>query len=101
MNENQSEVIDLIAVAKLARLSINPDDHTQFAQKTNNLIQLIKQMQTVDTDGIAPMAHPLAIHQPTRQDESHPCCRDTLQQCAPPNSTSHHLYLVPQVIDDK
>lgn len=91
--------IDLYHVATLARLSISDDHQEKITKKTRELMDLIDQMKAVDTEGIEPMAHPLSIQQPTRADEAFPCDRDALQACAAAKATSHHLYLVPQVIE--
>lgn len=89
---------DVEKIAKLAALKLNASDLEATTSTLNNILQLIDNMQAVDTKGIEPLAHPLEITQRLRPDmvteENH---REVYQMIAP--STSEGLYLVPKVID--
>ena len=55
-------------------------------------------MQSVNTDSVAPLAHPLDVTQRLREDEvTESNRRDELQQLAP--EVEEGLYLVPKVIE--
>lgn len=85
-------------IAHLARLGLSEADLPRTTETLNNILGLIDQMQAVDTDGIAPLAHPLEATQRLRADavtESNR--RDAYQAIAP--AVEDGLYLVPKVIE--
>lgn len=92
------EQTDVEKIAKLAALKLNAKDLEDTTFSLNNILQLIDNMQAVNTQNIEPLAHPLEITQRLRPDmvteENH---REQYQKIAP--STSEGLYLVPKVID--
>jgi len=84
-------------IATLARIAIGDDETEQLAHSLSDIVDLVKQMQKVDTTGVEPMSHPLDLAQRQRDDvitetDQH----ELFQQCAP--QTEAGLYLVPQVI---
>lgn len=89
---------DVEKIAHLARLGLAEGDLPRTTQTLNNILGLIDAMQAVDTDGVAPLAHPLETTQRLRADvvteENH---RDRYQAVAP--AVENGLYLVPKVID--
>ena len=52
---------DVKRVAKLARLGLTEAETTEILTRLNSIIGLVDQMQQIDTDGVAPLAHPLGI----------------------------------------
>jgi len=94
---------DVKRIANLAQLEMNEEQIDAALDKLNGIFALAEQMQAVDTDGIAPLSHPLAAHMATialrlREDvATEPNRRDAYQQVAP--KTEDGLYLVPKVID--
>ena len=46
-------------VAHLARLSIDDSQVDATASTINNILELVDQMQSVNTDNVEPLAHPL------------------------------------------
>ncbi len=89
---------DVEKIAHLARLGLDEADLPRTTETLNNILSLIDQMQAVDTDGIAPLAHPLEATQRLRADvvtESDQ--RDAYQRVAP--AVDSGLYLVPKVIE--
>lgn len=85
-------------VAHLARIAINDADATAFTAKLAGVMDLIDRMQEVNTDGVAPLAHPLEMTQRLRADVvTERNQRDAYQAIAP--ATEDGLYLVPQVIE--
>ncbi|KXJ47236.1 MAG: Asp-tRNA(Asn)/Glu-tRNA(Gln) amidotransferase subunit GatC [Cycloclasticus sp.] len=92
----QSE--DVLKIAHLARLGIEPEQVESYASDLSNIMVLVEQMSQVDTSDIEPMAHPLDQSQRLRTDvvlESNQ--RDALQKNAP--AIEDGLFLVPRVID--
>ncbi|MDQ2995280.1 MAG: Asp-tRNA(Asn)/Glu-tRNA(Gln) amidotransferase subunit GatC [Pseudomonadota bacterium] len=89
---------DVLAVAHLARLALRPEDIPLHAESLSKILSLVAQMDAVDTRDIQPMAHPLDISQPMRDDKvTEANVRDKMQQIAP--LAEKGLYLVPQVIE--
>lgn len=89
---------DVEKIAHLARLGLNEADVPRTTETLNNILGLIDAMQAVDTDGIAPLAHPLEATQRLRADAvTETNQRDAYQAIAP--AVQDGLYLVPKVIE--
>ena len=85
-------------IAHLARIKIDESKTPEYASSLSNILGLAAQLQTVDTDDIEPMAHPLDAHQRLRPDEvTEQNQRDAYQQIAP--AVENGLFLVPKVIE--
>jgi aspartyl-tRNA(Asn)/glutamyl-tRNA(Gln) amidotransferase subunit C len=85
-------------VAWLARIEIT-DDEAQAAQgHLNEIFRLIEQMQSVDTEGVAPMAHAQDVVQRLRADRVTETDQHVLYQSIAPQ-VEGGLYLVPKVIE--
>lgn len=89
---------EVAKIAHLARLSIRDEDVPAYARNLSAILELVEQMNAVDTGGVAPMAHPLDMAQRLRADEiGEPDRRERFQAIAP--RTEAGLYLVPKVIE--
>lgn len=89
---------DVVSIAHLARLAIAEDDIPVYARNLSNILDLVAQMNEVDTSDVEPMAHPLDMAQRLREDTvSETNLRDKFQAIAP--SVEAGLYLVPKVIE--
>lgn len=85
-------------VAQLARLHISDSEIDEVTGRITDILALIDQMQSVDTDAVAPLAHPLDLTQRLREDDvTESNRRDELQLLAP--EVEEGLYLVPKVIE--
>ncbi len=92
------EKADIEKIAHLARLEIDPGDVPDYARNLSGILELVEQMNQVDTEGVQPMAHPLRMTQRMRADEvTESNQRDKFQQIAP--QVEAGLYLVPKVIE--
>lgn len=95
----------VIKVANLAKLATNEDDIPTYVESLSNILQFVEQMNSVVTDDITPMAHPLNIPQPLREDKiTEQNQRDCLQPIAPQLNNGQPavkfgFYLVPKVIE--
>lgn len=92
------ELVDVENIAHLARLHLSDEEKQEAAGSISNILALIDQMQSVDTDNVEPLAHAFDAVQRLREDvvtESNQ--RDELQKIAP--ETEEGLYLVPKVIE--
>ena len=89
---------DVAKIAHLARLALRDDDVPKYAGDLSNILDLVEQMNAVDTSGVEPMAHPLDAVQRLRPDEvTESDQREHFQSIAP--QTEAGLYLVPKVIE--
>ena len=85
-------------IAHLARLGIKSQDVGAYALDLSKLLDLMTLMGELNTDHIAPMAHPMEQGQPLRPDRvTEHNNREKFQSCAPQVETG--LYLVPKVIE--
>ena len=85
-------------VAQLARLHISDSEIDEVTGRITDILALIDQMQSVDTDTVVPLAHPLDLTQRLREDDvTEFNRRDELQLLAP--AVEQGLYLVPKVIE--
>ena len=85
-------------VAALARIEVSDAEAQATCAQLNNILELIGQMQAVDTAGIEPMAHALDLELRLREDAvSEPDSRAAFQAIAP--RVEDGLYLVPKVIE--
>lgn len=89
---------EVLKIAHLARLRINDAEAGIYAEQLARILGLVEQMQAVNTEGVAPMAHP--TDQPLRlRDDAvtETDQRDRFLRIAP--ATEAGLYLVPKVIE--
>ena len=89
---------DVAKIAHLARLAVEPEQSEALGRELSNILDLVAQMDAVDTDAETPMAHPLEMAQRLRQDVvSEEDRRDSYQSNAP--AVENGLFLVPKVIE--
>ena len=85
-------------IARLSRLKTGPEEAQSYAGQLTQIMDLVEQMNRIDTDGIEPMSHPQDVALRLRADEitksNH---REEFQAIAP--DCEEGLYLVPKVID--
>ncbi len=85
-------------LAKLARIHIEDTELSLLRDQLGKVFQLIDTLQAVDTTGIEPLSHSLALNQPLREDRvTEPNLRDVYQAVAP--EVEKGLYIVPKVIE--
>lgn len=93
---------DVERIAHLARLSLTEVQSEQLLTKLNGFFDLVQAMSEVDTSGVEPLAHPVAVMHDValrlREDVvTEPDQREANQRSAP--SVQDGLYLVPRVIE--
>lgn len=89
---------DIEQIAHLARLEINENDIPEYASNLTDILALVEQMNSVNTDDVLPMAHPTDAVQRLREDAvTATNQREHFQSIAP--QVEDGLYLVPQVIE--
>lgn len=85
-------------VAHLARLAVPPEQLPLYAQQLSGILDLVGQLQAVDTQGVEPMAHPLDMTQRLREDVVTETDQHAKYQAIAPEVEAG-LYLVPKVIE--
>lgn len=89
---------DVKKIAHLARLTMSDSELTLYSQQLSSILDFVAQMNSIQTDHIEPIAHPLDLAQRLRADLiTEPNQRAETQAIAP--LVEAGLYLVPQVID--
>jgi aspartyl-tRNA(Asn)/glutamyl-tRNA(Gln) amidotransferase subunit C len=59
------------SIAHLARLEISADEIPVYVDNLSRIIDFVRQLDRAQTEGVEPMAHPLNMTQPLREDASH------------------------------
>ena len=89
---------DIKDIAHLARLGLDESALAPLAADLSTVLKLVEQMNSVNTDGVEPMAHPGNAVLRLRDDiVTEPNQREKLQQAAP--ATEDGYFLVPRVIE--
>ncbi|OGO94535.1 MAG: asparaginyl/glutamyl-tRNA amidotransferase subunit C [Coxiella sp. RIFCSPHIGHO2_12_FULL_42_15] len=87
-------------IAHLSRLAIQDNEIAALHRDLNQILQLVEQMNKVDTKSVQPLAHPYDESQPLRADVITENNQRALFQRIAPQIESG-LYIVPQVIDSE
>ena len=89
---------ELEKIAHLARLHITKAESEEVMLRITDILALIDEMQSINTNDVAPLAHPLDLLKRLRTDEiTERDYRDELQSLAP--EAQEGLYLGPKVIE--
>lgn len=89
---------DVQKIAHLARIEIPESELTPLNDQLNAILDLVDQLNTINTDNVTPLAHPLEAKQGLRDDTINTeNQRDNYLSLAP--NAEAGLYLVPQVIE--
>ncbi|NNC54308.1 MAG: Asp-tRNA(Asn)/Glu-tRNA(Gln) amidotransferase subunit GatC [Pseudomonadales bacterium] len=93
---------EIAGTARLARIKIRDDEIEDVTSRITSILDMVDQMQAVDTSGVEPMSNSLDSSQLLRADEivepdDKVAARDTLMAGAP--ATQDGLFLVPKVIE--
>ena len=93
INKDQIKYLSL-----LSRMDIQESEMNDVEEKLSKIIDFVDQLQSIDTDEIQPMAHPLNQYQRLRADKViEENNRDKIQKNA--KSTERGMYIVPKVIE--
>lgn len=89
---------DTRQIAHLARIALDDQAVEALTTDLTTVLDLVEQLQAIDTDGVEPMAHPgdaeLRLRDDTVSEENQ---RDHLQAPAP--EVEQGYFLVPRVIE--
>jgi aspartyl-tRNA(Asn)/glutamyl-tRNA(Gln) amidotransferase subunit C len=88
---------EVLHVAKLARLSLKPEEIEIFTRQLNDILAYVAKLQEVDTEGVPPLAHVIPLANAFREDEVQPSLeRDETLANAPEREEG--AFVVPRVI---
>jgi aspartyl-tRNA(Asn)/glutamyl-tRNA(Gln) amidotransferase subunit C len=88
---------EVLHVADLARLSLEPAEIELFTRQLNDILAYVQKLQELDTEGVAPLAHVIPVFNVFRED----VIRDGLErESALDNAPAREegSFLVPRVI---
>ncbi len=92
------KIDDVRNIAHLARLHIEEDALEQYVADLSSILELVEQMNQVDSSGVEPLSNPLDATQRLRVDEvTETDKREHFQQFAP--DVEQGFYRVPKVIE--
>ena len=95
MNIERQEIEKL---ATLARIAIDDSTISDVSQRLSSVLDLVDQLQAVNTEGVEAMSHPMQATQRLWEDEvTEINQREAFQAIAP--ETEDGLFLVPKVIE--
>jgi aspartyl-tRNA(Asn)/glutamyl-tRNA(Gln) amidotransferase subunit C len=90
--------IDLDHLCRLAQLALNDAESRSALGDLERIIAMVNQMQSVATDGVEPLAHPLGSAARLRPDAvTERVDRERFQALAP--AAQGGMYLVPRVVE--
>ena len=85
-------------VAHLARLQVDEGEREALSERLNEILGMVDQFQQADVGQVEPLAHPLELSQPLRDDRvDEPDVRDKVLPIAP--ASEDGCFLVPRVIE--
>lgn len=89
---------DIRRISNLARIDLSEEAARKLMTELNDILQMVEQIQSVNTDGVAPMPHPFGGVQRLRTDDitEHNRRQENMQN-APDELDG--LFLVPKVIE--
>ncbi len=96
---------EVTQISRLARIQMDEARLAQAQTDLNEIFDLIAQLQSVDTTGVEPMAHPLSaltdVSLRLRQDEVTEAGTQERREALLKNAPAQHdgLFLVPKVIE--
>ena len=85
-------------IADLAKIQIDDNQIENIVINLEKILDLVDEMNSVNTDSIQPMSHPLNLKQELRVDEvTEENLRDTFQENS--DTAENGYYKVPKIID--
>lgn len=89
---------DVRQISNLARIELSDENAQKLLTELNDILHMVERIQSVDTDGVAPMPHPFGGAQRLREDVvTEHNNREENMKNAPDEVDG--LFLVPKVIE--
>jgi aspartyl-tRNA(Asn)/glutamyl-tRNA(Gln) amidotransferase subunit C len=96
---------DVARIARLARIELTPESHVRAQEELNGMLHIIERLQSVDTKGVEPLAHPLSAHEDValrlREDRATEAASENEREARMRNAPDARdgLFLVPKVLE--
>lgn len=93
--------IDIAHVARLARLSLTEEELEAYGRQCADILQHAARVSAVDASGAEPTAHPMALRNILREDQTAPeriLNRETVLSQAP--AVENGLFRVPPALEE-
>lgn len=91
---------DVQKIAELSKLTLPNEQLATLTARLENILLLVEKMNQAKTQDIEPLAHPLSVTQPLRDDViSEKNQRELFQQNAP--QVEAGLYIVPKFVESE
>jgi aspartyl-tRNA(Asn)/glutamyl-tRNA(Gln) amidotransferase subunit C len=87
-------------IAELAQLSLSGSEAEAMERDLERILDYVAALTRVDTEGVVPTAHAIAMPTPMREDEPSPPMAPELVVANAPASAGT-AFLVPKVIDEE
>tara|TARA_Y100000588_G_C13923735_1_gene782633 strand:- start:193 stop:498 length:306 start_codon:yes stop_codon:yes gene_type:complete len=95
MSETKTQ---LMHIASLAYIRLNQNHEESMTKDISNILNFVKKLESIDTQSVEPLMHPLDMNQRLREDiPDHTCLSNELESIAPDFEDGY--YLVPKVIE--
>ena len=85
-------------VALLARLELTEEERERFTTQLNSILEHFEQLRQLDTTGVPPMSHAVAVSNVFREDEPGPSLSPDEALSNSPDQASN-CFRVPRVIE--
>ena len=89
---------DVAHVARLARLSLTPEELEQFTAQLGAVLDHARDVEALDTAGVPPTAHPLPLENVFRDDEPRPSL-DRAEVLAQAPAVEDDRFRVPRILE--
>lgn len=90
---------DVAHVARLARLDLTADELERFTEQLGAVLEHAADVAALDTEGVAPTAHPLPVRNVLRDDQPRPSLdRDEVLSMAP--AAEGGRFRVPRILGE-
>jgi aspartyl-tRNA(Asn)/glutamyl-tRNA(Gln) amidotransferase subunit C len=90
--------IDIEYVARLARLSLTPEEQQRFGPQLEQVLDYIEKLKEVDVSGVEPTAHAFPLVNVTRPDEVRPSM-PTEEALRNAPAKANGLFIVPKIVE--
>ena len=87
-------------IAELARLSLDGEEAEAMERDLERILDYVADLQELDTEGVTPTAHAIALATPVRPDEAAAPLEPELAVANAPESAGT-AFVVPKVVDEE
>lgn len=90
---------DVLHVAKLAKLTLTPEDITKFQEQLSKIIDYVSQLSEVDTSNLKPTSQTTGLENVFRKDEVKPTSFTQEEALSGTDQTQNGYFVVDAVLD--